>query len=100
MNEIKIILAMHDNDDSGMKLCIRNFHRRADTFTGGYTFEGLLKVSVTTADGTINSKFYPMRADLDKNSIPGNIKIIICIRNKIRTILLSSCERYNTFYSG
>jgi hypothetical protein len=36
--------------------------------TGGYTFEGLLKVSVTAGDGTINSKFYPMRADLDKTA--------------------------------
>jgi hypothetical protein len=35
------------------------------SYRGGYTFTGLLKVSVVS-NNTINSKFYPMRAELDK----------------------------------
>jgi hypothetical protein len=64
------------NATKGSKLCpssycqysIENAQFSPDTFTGGYTFEGLLKVSVTAGDGTINSKFYPMRADLNKTA--------------------------------
>ena len=47
---------------------IENAQFSPNTITGGYVFEGLLKVSVTAADGTINSKFYPMRAQLDKTA--------------------------------
>src|SRR5919198_80742 len=67
-------LEMNATKDS--KLCpsgdcqysIENADFSPNTISGGYVFQGLLKVSVTAADGTINSRFYPMRADLDKTA--------------------------------
>jgi hypothetical protein len=64
------------NASKGSKLCpsgdcqysIENADFSPNTITGGYVFQGLLKVSTTAADGTINSKFYPMRAELDKTA--------------------------------
>jgi hypothetical protein len=64
------------NATKGSKLCpsgdcqysIENADFSPNTISGGYVFQGLLKVSVTAADGTINSRFYPMRADLDKTA--------------------------------
>lgn len=64
------------NASKGGKICpsgdcqysIENSQFSPNTLTGGYVFKGLLKVSVTAADGTVNSKFYPMRADLDKTA--------------------------------
>jgi hypothetical protein len=61
------------NASKGSKLCpsgdcqysIENGELRPDTTSGGYTFEGQVKVSVITNDIT-NSKFYPMRVYLSK----------------------------------
>jgi hypothetical protein len=44
---------------------IENGEVRPDSFTGGYVFDGNLKVTITEGD-TKNSKFYNMRADLEK----------------------------------
>lgn len=63
------------NATKGSKLCpsgdcqysIENAQFRRNTYTNGYVFEGLLKVSVLSND-TINSKFYPMHVDLDKTA--------------------------------
>ena len=46
---------------------IENGHFRPNTASGGYIFEGILKVGVVTND-TVNSKFYPFRVDLDKTA--------------------------------
>ncbi len=44
---------------------IENGEVRPDSFTGGYVFDGNLKVTITEGDAK-NSKFYNMRADLEK----------------------------------
>ncbi len=45
---------------------IENGEFKPNSFTGGYVFDGQLKVSVTEGDST-SSKFHEMRADLDKS---------------------------------
>jgi hypothetical protein len=44
---------------------IENGEFRPDSSTGGYVFDGKLKVTVTEGD-TKTSKFYALRADLEK----------------------------------
>ena len=61
------------NASMGSKVCppgdcqysIESTQFSPNTYTGGYSFRGLLKVSVVTND-TTNSKFYPMNVDFDK----------------------------------
>ena len=69
------IYAQGVNATKGSKLCpsgncqysIENGQFSPNTFSGGYVFEGILKVSIVTND-TINSNFYPFRVDLDKTA--------------------------------
>jgi hypothetical protein len=69
------IFAQGVNASKGSTLCpsgncqyhIDNGQFSPNIFSGGYVFEGILKVSVVTND-TINSNFYPFRADLDKTA--------------------------------
>lgn len=64
------------NASKGSRVCpsgncqysIEKAEFRPNIYTiGEYVFEGLLKVSVVNND-TINSKFYPLRAELDKTA--------------------------------
>jgi hypothetical protein len=62
------VYTCHQLVDPGCQYSIENAQFSPNTITDGYVFEGLLKVSVTTADGTINSKFYYTRVDFDKTA--------------------------------